>query len=228
MKKQRLILLALIVLALIAISLGFWHFLKPLASSAEHPDQVRAWAARQGWSGYFIIIGMTMVQVLIAVIPAGPVELAAGFAYGPVVGTLLCTIGFIFSSSIAFILVKTFGEKVVLFFFGQNKLNNVHFLQREDRLTPLTFLIFMIPGTPKDLLTYVLGLTPMTVSTFLIVSNLARIPATFVSTYAGEALLQKDYGQVVIIFLIVAVLSGIGYLIYRKINKKRQTRRKHH
>lgn len=221
MNKRRLFMLALIVALLLGIAFVVWRYSQPIAQAAQDPKLVRAWADRWGIWGYLAIIAATVVQVVMAVIPAGPIELAAGFAYGPVVGTLLCTAGFVIGSAIAFIMVKLFGERVVLFFFGHNKLKSVHFLQEEDRLTPLTFIIFVIPGTPKDLLTYVLGLTPMTISTFLFVSNLARIPATFVSTYAGEALLQKDYLQVGGIFAAVALLSGTGYLLYSKINKRR-------
>ena len=91
------------------------------------------------------------------------------------------------------------------------------FLQNTKKLNILIFILFFIPGTPKDLFTYFIGLTPMKLRTFLILSSIARIPSVISSTIGGEALGLQNYTFAIAVFILTAAISGIGLLIYRKI-----------
>lgn len=220
---RKFILLGLVILIAV-VSYALWNYFTPVMNALKDPEQVRAWANAQGMKGRLIFMLAMALQVVLAVIPAGPMEIASGYAYGPWEGTLISTFGILLGSATAFALIHHFGERIVYFFFSENKLNNIKIFANENRLYRLTFIIFLIPGTPKDLLTYFLGLTKMSLKTFLVITTLARIPATFVSTFGGHALVSRDYGTALTIFAIVSILSIIGYIAYFKYNehKKRQ------
>ena len=84
----------------------------------------------------------------------------------------------------------------------------------------LCFLIFLIPGTPKDLLTYLIPLTEMKRSTFLFITTIARIPSIITSTIGGHALGIEDYMFSIIVFTVTGIISLIDLFIYNKLNKK--------
>ena len=99
-------------------------------------------------------------------------------------------------------------------------MKQVHFLHNPQKRNTLCFLIFLIPGTPKDLLTYLIPLTEMKRSTFLFITTIARIPSIITSTIGGHALGIEDYMFSIIVFAVTGIISLIGLLIYNKINKK--------
>lgn len=227
-KRLRRLLLLLFIAALIFVGVLITRHFAPIFRSMQDAEAVRSWAENYGFIGRLIFIAGVAFQVLVAVVPAGPLEIAAGFAYGPVHGTLICTLGMVLGSAIAFSLVKIFGDRFVDFFFDNNRLENYDFLTNPRKLHGLTFIFFLIPGTPKDALTYLLGLTPMTLLNFLIISNLARIPATLVSAMAGDAIVSGDYIKVTLLFLATSLLSVLGYTAYNRYQyRHRNTFRRH-
>lgn len=105
--------------------------------------------------------------MIIAIVPGEPLEIGAGYAFGAVEGTLLCILGTTLSSVLIFLVVKKFGMRVVTLFVSEEKIRSFTFLQNTRRLNLIAFLLFFIPGTPKDVLTYVVGLTPMRLPTWV-------------------------------------------------------------
>ena len=84
--------------------------------------------------------------------------------------------------------------------------------------------MFLIPGTPKDLITYIIGLTEVSIPMYVLLTTVARIPSILMSTLGGDAFSEGKIVKAVIIFAIAAIISGAGYLIYlsiQKIGKKR-------
>ena len=102
------------------------------------------------------------------------------------------------------------------------KIHSLKFLQNTRRLDLIAFLLFFIPGTPKDVLTYIVGLTPMRLSTWIFITTVARLPSVITSTVGGNALGTQEYLFAVIVFAATAVISGVGVLVYRKITQHHQ------
>ncbi len=176
-------------------------------------------------SGRLIFVGIQILQVFIAFIPGEVVEIAAGAVFGALEGTLLSLLGVTIGSVIIFLLTKWLGIKFVSLFISEEKINSMKFLKNDRSLNNLVFLIFFIPGTPKDLLTYFVGLTRMKLHTFLAISLIARIPSILTSTLAGNAINNNDWKSAIIIFSITAAVSIIGIIIYNIISKKRDKKR---
>lgn len=84
----------------------------------------------------------------------------------------------------------------------------------------LFLIIFMIPGTPKDLLSYVAGLTDISFPVWLMICSLGRIPSIITSTIGGNALGTKNYWFAIAVFAVTMAVSGVGIWIYDRICKR--------
>ena len=197
-----------------------------IESISSDPEFFRNWISSFGFFGKFIFIGLAAIQVILAVIPGGPVQIAAGYAFGIVEGSILCTIGIQLGSAIAFLLARYLGTKVIYLFFPKEKIESIKFLQSSKRLDLIVFVCFLIPGAPKDLLTYFCGITHISFTRFILLTSLARIPSIVFSVLSGNALVERNYITAIIIISVLVVLSGIGVLVYRNMMNNEAARQK--
>ncbi len=209
------VLLVIIFSGIIAVLVG-----KPLIQFVNTPEQFRAFVKSYGILSDLAFILMIVFQTVIAIIPGEPFEIAAGYAFGVIRGTVDCLIGFLLGGVLIFLFVKKFGVKVVEVFFPIEKIKGLKFLGNSKRLNTLTFLIFLIPGTPKDLLSYFIGLTDMKLSVWILITTVARIPSLITSVLGGSALGNERYKVAVVVFIVTILISGAGLLIYKFIQKK--------
>ena len=212
---------AVLILFFAGVTVLLW---KPLLHTFRNPGQFRAWVNSYGILGRLAFIGMIILQIVFAVIPGEPMELGAGYAFGTVEGTVLCLIGAAAGSVIVFLFTKLLGVKMVEAFISKEKIRSLRFMNQSRNLSLLTFFLFFIPGTPKDVITYFIGLTSMKLKSFLVLTSIARIPSVLTSTITGSALGAKDYRSAVLIYAVTGVVSGIGILIYRRISKRGRSR----
>ena len=218
--KKKIYLFAIIV-ALIFIAAVGYLVGKPMVEFVREPERFRAWVDSSGFVSRVIFVGMVVFQLIIALIPGEPLEMGAGYAFGAVEGTILCIIGCVIGSALVFLFVRRFGVKLVEVFFPREKIRSLRFLQDSRRLNLLTFIVFFIPGTPKDLLSYFIGLTDMKLGTWLCITAVARIPSIVTSTVTGDALGLKDYQFALIAFGVTLALSLLGILVYRRLTARR-------
>ena len=220
-KQKKIISVLVLVLFLGFSALVAWFIGKPMISLVSEPEKFRGWVESRGNWGRLIFIGMMVFQVLIAFVPGEPLEIGAGYAFGAVEGTILCVIGVTVGSLLVFGLVRRFGIRIVEVFFDTGKIKKLKFLQNEKRLDLITFLVFFLPGTPKDLLTYFVGVTDIKLSKFIIIVSVARLPSIITSTVGGSALGIGKYELAVIVFGVTVVISLLGLFIYNRICKHR-------
>ena len=169
-----------------------------------------------------VMLALQILQVFIALIPGEIVESAAGYVLGPWLGTAVCYAGIAFASALIFVLTRRYGVKLVEVFVSREKIKQLRFLNTEQKRNALIFLLFFIPGTPKDLLTYFVGLTDIRLRTFLLLSMAARIPSVITSTFGGHLLGQERYIGAVILYGITGTLSLLGMVCYNAYLKKKQ------
>lgn len=207
--------------ALVAVFIG-----RPMLRFVSEPEQFRTWVDGHGIWGRIVFVGMVIFQVFFAIIPGEPVEIGAGYAFGAIEGTLLCLLGTTLGGILVFLLVRKVGIRLVEIFFPIEKIRSLWFLRTEKRRNRLTFLVFFIPGTPKDLLCYFVGLTDMKLGTWILISSVARIPSIVTSTVGGDALGEEKYLFALIAFGVTAAVSLVGLLIYRKIIQPKRKSKK--
>ena len=192
----------------------------PMVRLAEDPGQFQAMVDSYGIGSRAIFIGMVVLQVIVAFIPGEPIELAAGYAFGFVEGTLLTLAGFLIGSLLIFLLVRKFGVKLVEVFFPAAKINRFSFLKNPKKTKTLAFLLMLIPGTPKDFLSYFAGLTPLDLKTWLLIVAVGRLPSLITSTATGAAAGEKNYILSAVMLGITLVLTLAGIVYYHIICKQ--------
>ena len=178
-----------------------------------------------GWWGRLVALGIQILQVFIALIPGEFVEVGLGLAFGVIEGTVICFTGVGLASTLVFLLVKKWGVKFVELFTDPKKIDSLRFINSEKKLNTLVFFLFLIPGTPKDLLTYFVPLTRMKLSEFLFISMFARIPSVVSSTIGGDFFGEGKYLEGIILFAITGAISLLGIIIYNKLLTKYHERK---
>ena len=218
--KRKALGTALIAAFLAVSALLFIYIGMPFVRFAADSERFRLFVQEHFYLSRIASVLMLALQVVVAVIPGEPLELAAGYAFGGIEGTLICLGGIALGSTAVFFLVRSLGMRIVRLFFTEEKIKSLKYLQNNPRQNFLIFLIFLIPGTPKDLITYFVGLTDMDFKLFFIMATLARLPSVVTSTVGGDAIGSKNYGFADYMIIFTAVISLIGYFIYRRMSKK--------
>jgi len=222
-QRHRKIASAVSIFVFVLFSIAVFYFIgRPMLAFVSEPEKFRLWVFEKGFLGKLAFVGMMALQVIIAIIPGEPLEIGAGYAFGIWEGTLLCLIGQVIGSIIVFIFVKYIGIRAVEAFFSKEKIQSLKFLHEHKQLNFIVFILFFIPGTPKDILTYFVGLTPMSLSTFLLITSFARIPSVITSTIGGNAIGLQNYQFAIAAFAVTILISLIGILVYRKITKRHE------
>jgi uncharacterized membrane protein YdjX (TVP38/TMEM64 family) len=216
-KQQKRVGIAAIVIAVAATALIIWLAGVPLVKFASEPEKFRQWVDNNGIWSRFAYMGMVILQVVIAVLPGEPFEIAAGYAFGAVEGTILCIAASTLGSVMVFLLVRYFGVPLVEVFFSEEKLQRIKFLKTSPKRDFIFFIIFMIPGTPKDLLCYFAGLTDIKFTLWLLICSLGRLPSIVTSTVGGDALGTSNYWFAAAVFAATLVISLVGLLVYKHI-----------
>jgi uncharacterized membrane protein YdjX (TVP38/TMEM64 family) len=210
---------ALIVLGIII--LGSVLLGPKITEIARDPESFRELLGK-GFKSYLIFICIQFVQVIFAFIPGEFIELGAGYIYGGVKGTLLCIIGVFFATVVIFGLTRLLGKKFTDIMIDKRDLKRLKFLQNEKKLELIFFLLYFIPGTPKDLFTYFAGVTKIKFGTFLFISTVCRLPSVVTSTAAGAALGSEKYLMSALIFAITGMFAIGGFLLYRFLSRKKE------
>lgn len=193
---------------------------EPLVRFINDPEKFRAWVDEKGIAAHFVFVLMVLFQVIIAIVPGEPFEIAAGYAFGYVEGTVLFMIGSLIGSAVIFLFVRRYGQRLCNVFFDREKLDKLKFLKDTRKNRVLFFIIFTIPGTPKDLLSYFAGLSDMSFGWWMFVASVGRIPSLITSVIGGGALGNGEYVAAAVVFGIALIISAAGYLVYKGIMKR--------
>lgn len=221
-RKRKLLAAISVSVVAVLFLLVTWFLYRWLTSFSQ--EGLRDYIQSFGGAGWIVFLVLQILQVFIALIPGELLESVAGFAFGPLGGTILCYLGIAIASSLVFILTRKYGVKLVEIFVSLERINQLRFLNTEKKRDLLIFLAFFIPGTPKDLLTYFVGLTEIKLGTFLALSMIARIPSIVSSTFGGHLLGEGKYVSAVVVYAITAVISLLGILGYNWWIKKKEAK----
>lgn len=208
LKKMVIIALVIFIILLIIFSIPFIQFI-------ENPNKLRKYIDSFGVLAPLIFILLSMVQILIPFIPGEPFELLAGYSFGFIKGSLLCILASSLASIIIILMVKKHGLLLVDLFFPKNEYNVLDKLKSKKAFL-IYSLLFIIPGTPKDLLCYFGGLADYDLLPLLFITIIGRIPSIVTSTYPANALSERKYLFAIIVYAITGIISILGYLYYKK------------
>lgn len=217
---MRRALIATVILLGICIAIVCWRYLPDACAWLMDPKAVRTFVADHAVASRFVMTGINVAQVLLAFLPGEPIELASGYAFGFWEGTLLCLIASALATSVIYLAVRRWGWRVVGLFFDRKDFQKYGWLQDVRRLELLMLVVFLIPGTPKDFLTYFAGLTRMRFPAVLAIATFGRIPSIVTSTMAASAFGNGNYTLALVAVVVAAILLALGAFIYRTLEAR--------
>lgn len=220
-KQKKALTIAGFIIFLAVMGLVTWFVGRPLISFAKEPEKFREWVNSFGVWGKLIFVGLIVLQIIVAFIPGEPFEIVAGYAFGTFWGTLLCVVGEVIGSVLVFLFVRKCGVRAIEVFFPREKIDSLRFMRNEKKVETFAFIAFLIPGTPKDILSYCAGITHMKLSTWVFISTVARFPSVITSTVGGDALGMGQHLFAVIVFVVTIALSLVGLFFYNRAVKRR-------
>ena len=222
--KFLIFILFLIVVAFFTIKmLPIFKNLSTEAGRIEFQNQIE----NLGVQGVFILLGLIFIQMFVAFLPGEPIEILAGMSYGAIGGLLVMYLGVFISTTFIFLLVKKFGKDFIYTFIEKEKiekLEKTELFNNAKKLEMLLFIVFFIPGIPKDIVVFVGGLLPISTIDFLLIATFARFPSIISSTMAGANLVHSNWLMVVFIYVITFSISGVLLFIYNTKMKNTQKR----
>ena len=217
-KQKKAVSIAAVLIFVIFCALVGWLVGVPMVQMASEPEKFRAWVDSYGLMGKIVFVGMVVLQVLVAFIPGEPIELAAGYAFGFLEGSLLTLAGFLMGSAMVYALVKKYGVKLVEVFFDRKKINEFSFLKNPKKTRAIALILMTIPGTPKDFLSYFAGLTQLKMGEWLAIVAIGRLPSLITSTVTGAAAGSENYVLSIVMLGVTLIITAIGVLYYRRIS----------
>ena len=213
--------LALLVIVLVLVGIKtvapLTHLLDNAARFSEYIHSFGAW-------GDLVFILIQAFQVIIAPIPGELTQLAGGFIYGTTWGVIYSSIGILLGSTVVFGLGRWLGYPLLKLVVPSKALEKFNLVINHPRTELVILLLFLVPGSPKDTLTYLSGVTPVKPVRFLVTAMVARIPGILLSSFIGAHVEERRYGAVIIASAVALCLFVAGVLLQDRImgNIKRQ------
>jgi uncharacterized membrane protein YdjX (TVP38/TMEM64 family) len=206
-----------------------------LASTPEARAEVRRWyglvtdrewirAAVEsfGWAAPLVFIGIQIAQVIAAPVPGEATGFIGGYLFGTLAGFIYSTIGLSIGSLINFGIGRLLGERFVRRLVSQERFRRMDRLVNRQGLIAL-FIMFLIPGFPKDYLSLALGLSTLPVKLFALMTCVGRMPGTLMLSLQGAALYDRSYGLLAVVAGASLVLILLAYryreALYRWVEK---------
>lgn len=228
-KKSKKAFKIIMLILIIAIIVAIIYYLFPVVKNLSTPEGQVAFKEKisnSGVLGFLMLFGLQFAQIFLFIIPGEPIEILAGICYGPIWGTIFVMISAAIITLFIYLLVHKFGRKFIYDFCGEEKIKkieNAKVFKNPKTISFIIFILFFIPGTPKDLFTYIAALLPIKPLNFIIISTIARFPSIISSTLAGDNLLAGNWQMSLIIYGATFLIVGIAILIMRKFDKDKVT-----
>lgn len=227
-KKTKIFKLVLLGIVL-TIAIAVTAYLIPVIKELGTPEGQQAFQTRindSGFLGILMLFGLQFAQIFLFIIPGEPIEILAGVCYGSLWGTVFIMVSAAIISAFIYVLVHKLGRKFIYDFVSKEKIEKIEnnkVFQNPKTIRFLIFILFFIPGTPKDLLTYIAALLPIKPMEFIIISTIARFPSVISSTWAGASLLEGNWQASLGIYGVTFLIVAIVVLIMRRFDKDKIT-----
>ena len=211
--KKRL-LAGFLLLLLVAGSVALWH--TGLVHRLSNKDHLVELLRSAGIQGPLLCIAIQFAQVVIFVIPGEITQFAAGYVFGSWMGFLYSILGIALGSAFNFAFARVLGRPTLERLIHRDTLDKVDRALNDAKGKSALFLLFLLPGMPKDAMSYAAGLSNMSLVEFVVVSGLARVPALLASIVLGSQAYRQNYRAMVITALLVVAAAALCYFYERR------------
>lgn len=222
----KMVLIGMVIVLFIGIILYLFPVIKDL-STVEGQVAFKQRVNESGFLGMLMLFGLQVAQVFLIVLPGEPIEILAGMCYGTIGGYIFITVSVAIITTVIFYLVRTYGRKFVYEFCNKEKIDKIEkskIFKNPKKIEYIMIILFIIPGTPKDLLLYIAGLLPIKPLRFILISTFVRFPSVISSTIAGEHLSLGNWKMSILIYAITFIAVGIFVFVANKLDKTKVTK----
>lgn len=226
MKNFKKIITIIIIVFLVGLTIYLFPVMENL-STIEGQQEFKQMVSNSGIVGFLALFGLQLAQIFLIIIPGEPLEILAGMCYGSVGGTIFIMVSACIISTIIFLLVRKYGKKFVYEFCDKEKIDKIEnskLFQNPQKIEFILLILFLIPGTPKDLLVYISGLLPIKPLKFILISTFARFPSVISSTLVGANIVGGNWKIGVILYVTIVLAVGAIVLIINKFDKDEITK----
>ena len=185
-------------------------------------ETVRSW----GWMAPLVFVVIQALQVIISPIPGEITGPVGGALFGTWLGLLYSTIGLTVGTMFCFWIGRVWGEPLVRPWLSEHHWNRMNFVVEAEGAI-ICFVLYLIPGFPKDIISYLFGLSPMPFWVFAVVSTVGRLPGTLISSYFGAHVAEQQYIYAIAFMAIVLALClPVYYYRERLVRRFHKPRRR--
>lgn len=215
--NKKVLLKSILIIAVVAITAAIIMINKDMMSVLSNPEQIKSYIENKGAYEMLIFIAFQIIQIVIAIIPGEPIQLAGGYIFGTFYGFILSTIGIMAGSVSAFFIARKLGYPIVSLLVKKEKLLEYKKKIESKKGNAILFILCLIPGVPKDALVYAVGLTPFKFKRFFLIYFIARIPAMLLASYMGAQFGQLNAEQIIISGGAILAAALVAYVFRKKI-----------
>lgn len=192
----------------------FGKTLHYLHHSRQHGEQLREAILDKGAFAPLIFITLQVLQVVIAPIPGEASGVFGGYLFGAIPAFIYSSLGLTIGSWLAFMVGRLLSDLV------RRRLEHTVIYQRFNHLVSkgdfiIPFILFLLPGFPKDSLAYLLGMSHMPMPVFLFITFFGRMPGTLLLSFQGAEIFHGNYLKLLVLLGISALVT-IPYALYHK------------
>lgn len=239
-RRKRLIIfgkLFILIIVLVLLPIIAYYFAKDTLFNQDWMNNLPRMIEDNKWQNFLYIIAVQIIQVVICIIPGQPIQIASSYMYGVLIGFILSIIGVAIGTALTYYIAKVLGKDAMHLLFGQERVQQYHSKLNSRKSLLIVFIIYLIPGLPKDLVSYVAGISEIDFKQYLIVSTIGRSPGILGSLIMGAFIGKGQYLALGIFAAVVIVILIVCYLLRNKIfalidhledemNKKKEKRHK--
>lgn len=227
LKVLKIVIATIVFLIMIAIIIYLFPIMGQL-STVEGQIAFKEKVDNSSIWGILALFALQVGQMCLIVLPGEPLEVLAGMCYGVIGGTIFIFASVFVITTVVFYLTRKIGKKFVYSFFSKeriDKIENSKFFKQPKLVETIMFILFLIPGSPKDLLTYIGGLLPIKPLKFILIATFGRFPSVISSTIVGANLSSGDWEISLIVYGITTVLTLSFIFLMNKFDKHKLAKR---
>lgn len=209
----------------ITLIIGLIIYLMPLMKQLTTKEGQIAFKEeidKLGFKGLLILFLLQLAQIVLVVLPGEPLEILAGMCYGPIWGTIFIFASVFITTTIIYMLVKKYGRKILYQSFKKEKIDKIEnskAFKNPKTIEIILAILFLIPGTPKDLLTYIGAVLPTKYLRFTLIATFARFPSVISSTIVGNNIVNGEWGSIIGIYAGSFAITAIIILVFSIFDK---------
>lgn len=179
-------------------------------------ESFKAWLESYKGLSAVVFLIIRSLQTVVKIIPSEPLEIASGYVFGTWGGLFYCSLGTFLGSLIIVMLSRWLGVKFVKTFINEEQIKQLSILSNGKNQKIFLIVFYLIPGTPKDLFTYVVGSLNINLTEFFIITTICRIPSIITSTVCGSQIEKNNIPLAAAVFIATAVISAVCAYVYKK------------